>query len=230
MKIQKFALIVGGPILILAILGYRFGYFNFPNQEKKLSASSEEPLRTETSVKKSQTPPKEKTESTLNPASSKVAVTEKKVVKSKSPTAAPVDKITSEKERPTQTIVKEEVALEPPPPSQPTPPKSMLGKGDPFSYASGHDEDFGQSIRNISLGEIEIKGIIRLEKDTPIAILHVKNEDRLYYVKKGSVIRIHRPSKTNTYNSESYIAVKNIRDDEVELILQDRPDRLIIVR
>ncbi len=209
MNIRKLCLIVGGPMIILGILGYRFGYFTSP----KTVENTPPPTRAVTKERapKRESPPilkieKKETDDILPPSPNQTN-------NLKTEDVAPKTELSK--------ITVNEVSEK---------PEFTLGRGDPFTYGSSQQDDFSQSTRSVNLGDIAIKGIIRIENDSSIAILCVNGEDRHYYVKKGSVIRVQRTSKGAAISGESYISVKDVRDDEVELVLQERPDRVIIVR
>ena len=105
-----------------------------------------------------------------------------------------------------------------------------LGIGDPFNYSVSGLGEFSPSSAGKPVGMISIKGIIRIKGQEPLAILHLKNSNRSYYVKRGNVIRINTQAKTGNLVKEAYIVVKEVRDDEVELVQQERPDKVIIIR
>lgn len=157
----------------------------------------------------------------------------KTVRKVSSPKPAPVPKVAAAPEK------KESSRQAPPAPRQAPPaprkggsaPEQDLGLGDPFSYASSSATgDYTPLSGNRSVGSITVKGIICMAGEEPKAILHLKESDRVHYVTRNSVVRVSTGKKKGTTPSEAYIVVKEIRDDEVELIQLERPDRVIIVR
>ncbi len=105
-----------------------------------------------------------------------------------------------------------------------------LGEGNPFNYGSAGGNGYSPMMGSQQVGQIVIKGIISIKGKNPIAILHLNDTDKVYYVSKGDVIRINTQSQTGTLVTESYIVVQDIRADEVELIQQERPDKVIILR
>ena len=105
-----------------------------------------------------------------------------------------------------------------------------LGLGDPFVYAGTGNGEFSPFSGNRHVGFIAVRGIIHIEGEEPKAILHLKESDRVHYVSKGSVVRVNSRDGKSTSPAEAYIVVKDIRDDEVELIQLERPDKVIIIR
>lgn len=105
-----------------------------------------------------------------------------------------------------------------------------IGKGDPFHYAMAGTDDYLPTQNNKSVPRIIIRGIIRTEGREPLAVLQLSDTNENFYVRKGNVIRVNHPQKGSTGMNEVYLQVKSIRDDEVEIIQQERPDRVIIVR
>ena len=76
-----------------------------------------------------------------------------------------------------------------------------------------------------------IVGFVRLKGTAPVAILHLKDTGRNYYVSRGDVIRItENGGKSAAPLTEAYVVIKDVRDEEVELVQQERPDKVIIVR
>lgn len=149
----------------------------------------------------------------------------KTVQKASSHKPAPVPKVTAVPEK------KEAPRQAPPAPRKGgSAPEQDLGLGDPFSYASSTTGDYTPLSGNRSVGSITVKGIICMAGEEPKAILHLKESDRVHYVTRNSVVRVSTGKKKGTTPSEAYIVVKEIRDDEVELIQLERPDRVIIVR
>ena len=105
-----------------------------------------------------------------------------------------------------------------------------LGLGDPFQYAHAGWESYMPAQNSQSASGVVVKGIIRLEGREPLAILHLSDSDKSFYVGKGDVIRVTQKSAGAGGMGETYLQVKDIRDHEVEIIQQERPDRVIIVR
>ena len=66
--------------------------------------------------------------------------------------------------------------------------------------------------------------------DEPIAILYSQESNRSYYIKKSDVIRVSSKASNGSLSTEVYLVVKDVRDNEVELIQQERPDKVIIIR
>ena len=66
--------------------------------------------------------------------------------------------------------------------------------------------------------------------DEPIAILYSQESNRSYYIKKSDVIRVSSKASSGSLCTEVYLVVKDVRDNEVELIQQERPDKVIIIR
>lgn len=131
------------------------------------------------------------------------------------PKAVPVVK------KKTETAVKTEKVSE---------EEKSLGVGDPFAYANSSSGDYTPMSGTKNVGAITVKGIIRIEGEAPKAILHLKDSDRVHYVSKDSVVRVSTKSAKGSSPAEAYIVVKDIRNDEVELIQLERPDKVIIIR
>lgn len=110
------------------------------------------------------------------------------------------------------------------------PPAEDIGKGDPFHYAMAGTDDYLPTQNSKQVPRIIIRGIIRTEDREPLAVLQLSDTNENFYVRKGNVIRVNHPQKGNAGMNEVYLQVKSIRDDEVEIIQQERPDRVIIVR
>ncbi len=105
-----------------------------------------------------------------------------------------------------------------------------LGAGDPFRYSVSGTDDYTPTSSNRFVSGILIKGIIRMAGEAPpLALLYLSEGNRNFYVRKGDVIRVPTP-KNGSAVTETYLQVKDIRDDEVEVIQKERPDRVIIVR
>lgn len=117
-----------------------------------------------------------------------------------------------------------------PKPAEPTRKETEPGAGDPFSYAGSSSGDYTPLSGHRSVGIITVKGIICMAGEEPRAILHLKDSGRVHYVSKNSVVRVSAGERKTTGPSEAYIVVKEIRNDEVELIQLERPDKVIIIR
>lgn len=103
------------------------------------------------------------------------------------------------------------------------------GSGNPFNYGADELGNYipmkGQHI----IPEIAIKGILTLENNESVAALKLKNQPRAFYVRKGNVIRL-QSANGNKKTSEIYLQIRNIKNNEVEIIQQQRPDKVIIIR
>jgi hypothetical protein len=103
------------------------------------------------------------------------------------------------------------------------------GGGNPFDYGAdelgGYIPIKGQHM----LPDVSIKGILTLEGGESVAALRLKDKKRSFYVRKGNVIRLQN-KKTNKNISEIYLQVREIKDNEVEIVQQQRPDKVIIIR
>lgn len=108
-------------------------------------------------------------------------------------------------------------------------PLEELGAGDPFRYSVSGTDDYTPASNQRVVSGIVVKGIVRLSGQEPVALLLLSDLNRSFYVRKGSVIRASNP-KNGSAATETYLQVKDIRDDEVEVIQKERPDRVIIVR
>lgn len=108
--------------------------------------------------------------------------------------------------------------------------REEMALGDPFSYTTGRDGEYTPLTNSKQVGLISVKGIIEVEGKKPIAILHLKDTERNYYVSKGDVIRITTKASNSDAPVEVYIVIKNIGNEEVELVQQERPDKVIIIR
>lgn len=108
-------------------------------------------------------------------------------------------------------------------------PKHDDGSGSPFDYGAdelgGYIPIKGQHM----IPDVSIKGILTLENGESVAALQLKNKKRSFYVRKGNVIRI-QDKKENKKLSEIYLQVREIKENEVEIIQQQRPDKVIIIR
>lgn len=145
-------------------------------------------------------------------------------VKKSAPAAAKVQNVPKakpiEKKKAEPAVKTEKVSAE----------EKALGIGDPFAYANSTSGDYTPMSGSKNVGSITVRGIIRMEGEEPKAILHLKDSDRVHYVSKNSVVRISTKAQKGTSPAEAYIVVKDIRNDEVELIQLERPDKVIIIR
>lgn len=233
MNLRKALFIFGGGGLIVLILSFRFGLWKkIAVPEKKQSSGTVRQVSPESGKMRRASTNKMKTEQ--HPAEEKKSI----------PTSLAPAELPAEKKKPVhssgeqianteQTVAvtvplpsAKEAAVHPLPKEKPDP----LGSGDPFSYSISGADDFSPLNSGVQVGQISIKGIIQYENQEPIALLQLNDTGRSYYVKKGNVIRIHTKSKSGNLVTEAYIVVRNIRDDEVELIQQERPDKVIFVR
>lgn len=107
--------------------------------------------------------------------------------------------------------------------------KNDDGSGSPFDYGAdelgGYIPVKGQKV----LPDVSIKGILTLQNGESVAALCLKDKKRSFYVRKGNVIRL-QDKKSDNNISEIYLQVREIKDNEVEIIQQQRPDKVIIIR
>lgn len=105
------------------------------------------------------------------------------------------------------------------------------GLGDPFNYANG---DFGNyvPVDNTPLTiEVLVKAIVIPNDGKAIAIIEIPEQNKIYRVKKGDAIRLKtKPQNNKPVTTETYLQIKEIREAEVEIIQQQRPDQVIIIR
>lgn len=139
----------------------------------------------------------------------------------------PVKTETAKPEAAKPEATKPEVAVPAPEPRRE--PLEELGAGDPFRYSVSGTDDYTPASNQRVVSGIVVKGIVRLSGQEPVALLLLSDLNRSFYVRKGSVIRASSP-KNGSVATETYLQVKDIRDDEVEVIQKERPDRVIIVR
>jgi hypothetical protein len=101
--------------------------------------------------------------------------------------------------------------------------------GSPFDYGAeelgGYFPLNGEHI----IPDVSIKGILTLNDGEAVAALSLKNSKRSFYVREGNVIRLQE-EKSNKKVSEIYLQVRKIKNNEVEIIQQQRPDKIIIIR
>lgn len=255
MKAGKSMVLVGGIGMILVLLAFRLNavekikQLTQPEQHKTTTAKNAGPdAAIKPQTPKADTPQATKaqpeTQKTPKPATAKQNAN----APAKATTAHQADN-TSKGETVAQatadekqsTPAKEPKAQTTPPavPEQAAPeqvapeqaaPEQPLGAGDPFSYATACTGDFSPLSGNKHVGTISVKGIIHIESEEPKAILHIKDTDRVHYVSKNSVVRVSTIGKKGATPSEAYIVVQDIRNDEVELIQMERPDKIIIIR
>jgi hypothetical protein len=108
-------------------------------------------------------------------------------------------------------------------------PKKDDGSGNPFDYGADELGGYIPIKGNHMLPDVSIKGILTLEDGESVAALRLKDKKRSFYVRKGNVIRI-QDKKENKSMSEIYLQVREIKNNEVEIIQQQRPDKVIIIR
>ncbi len=115
--------------------------------------------------------------------------------------------------------------------SSPNPvPRKPEDDTSPFNYGAeelgGYVPLKGQRL----LTDIRIKGILELAGKEPVAVLELRNSNKTFYVKKDDVIRLNEGNGKNKGIAEVYLQVVSISKNEVEIIQQQRPDKVIIVR
>lgn len=207
MNLRKALFVFGGGGIIVIILAYRFGLLTkLVDYIKQEETTIQTEVTQKTTVKKSTTVETPKVETPV--------VEEPKATVE--PTKARIDVVVEEK-------VEEKTEVVPP-------SVAAIGSGDPFNYSANSAGDFTSMTGGKKVNNISIKGIIQMEGKDPIAILHIEDKDETHYVSKGDVIRINTESKNSALITESYIVVKDVRQNEVELIQQERPDKVIIIR
>lgn len=245
---RKKIVVFGGIIVILVLLDIRFGWHQHlknnsfiaklseksvektpsaKSSQEKVAASVAKEQPAAQSEQKTEVAPKEKTvaQSVVAEKSESIPEKAKPVVQPVKPVAVePVQSADVEHAKPVaekQTAQhSNEISAE----------EEALGVGDPFAYASSGSGDYTPLSGNKHVGTITVKGIIRMEGEEPKAILYVKDSDRVHYVSKNSVVRVSSKNKNGNSPTEAYIVVKDIRNDEVELIQLERPDKVIIIR
>ncbi len=218
MNARKTLFLIGGPLLIILILGYRFNWFSSVHKVFKEAIAEEKAIK-------------------------QIVKSSNKKTSNTKPVKMPPGVITTDD--PADPIVPEPVSNAVPAPavSNPAPAAKAISKskdksakheklgiGDPFNYSVSGIGEFSPGSGGKPVGIITVKGIIRLKGQEPMAILHIKDSERSYYVKRGNVIRINAQAKTGNLIKEAYIIVKEVRDDEVEVVQQERPDKVIIIR
>ena len=104
------------------------------------------------------------------------------------------------------------------------------GAGDPFDYGAPGLDDYNRVGGRKPLNGVTVKGIIKVGADAPVAILQIEGNDRVVQVRKGNVIRVQGGKNNDGSIGEVYLKVQDIRDDEVEITRQERPDQVIIIR
>jgi len=103
------------------------------------------------------------------------------------------------------------------------------GTGNPFDYGADELGGYIPLKDQKLLTDIVIKGIITLKGEEPVAILELKKNKKSFFVRKGNVIRLQEAGGDNNI-SEVYLQVKSIKEHEVEIVQQQRPDKVIIIR
>ncbi|MFA6814760.1 MAG: hypothetical protein WCS73_00500 [Lentisphaeria bacterium] len=216
MNLRKVIFIFGGGGLIVVILAFRFGLFNKLNFVEAKSNSE---------ISQTQSVRPLKAKKTKNTRSAAILD-----APPRAPKNTPAKNIP--KNRTHKNIAQNSTAAVMGKNQEDTIPSPVdpLGCGDPFRFLASDAGDFSPLSNEKSVGNITVKGMIRIKDQEPMVILQIDNTGKNYYVKTGNVIRVHEKSKTGSVVSESYIVVKSIRNDEVELIQQERPDKVIIVR
>ena len=106
---------------------------------------------------------------------------------------------------------------------------STDGTGNPFNYGADELGGYIPIKGEHMLLNVSIKGIITLEDGESVAALKLQNKTRAFFVRKGNVIRLQEKN-VNKKVSEIYLQVRNIKNNEVEIIQQQRPDKVIIIR
>jgi hypothetical protein len=99
----------------------------------------------------------------------------------------------------------------------------------PFNYGAEELGGYTPLRGQRTLTDISIKAILRLEGQEPVAVLELRNTKKTFLVRKGDVVRLHDVKDANSI-AEVYLQVVNIGKYEVEIIQQQRPDKVIIVR
>lgn len=200
MNVRKTIFAAGGSVIILLLLGLRLGWFGKFGKESPRSETAPSAVR-----------PAKKTP---EPAAKAVKRPPESAKNLPAPAAAPKPAAVPKPAPQKTTKVSEEDP----------------GLGDPFVYANTATGDYSPLSGNRPVGVITVKGIIAMKGEEPRAILHLKDSDRVHYVTKNSVVRISAKGKKGAGPAEAYIVVKEIRNDEVELIQLERPDKVIIIR
>ena len=108
-------------------------------------------------------------------------------------------------------------------------PQKDDGSGNPFDYGADELGGYIPIKGDHVLPDVSIKGILTLGNGESVAALRLKDKKRSFYVRKGNVIRI-QDKKENKKMSEVYLQVREIKGNEVEIIQQQRPDKVIIIR
>ena len=138
----------------------------------------------------------------------------KKSVKVISTKNIPDDKKTASEEKPLKETSSEKIEY---------------SSNSPFDYGAEELGGYFPVKGNHHLPDVSIKGILILVDGESVAALRLKNKKRSFYVREGNVIRFHE-EKTNKKASEVYLQVRKIKNNEVEIIQQQRPDKIIIIR
>ncbi|QSH41215.1 hypothetical protein P0136_09200 [Lentisphaerota bacterium ZTH] len=103
------------------------------------------------------------------------------------------------------------------------------GCGSPFDYGASELNQYETIKDQKLLTEISIKGIISVKGREPVAILELQKNKKAFFVRKGNVVRLQERARDNNV-TEIYLQIKNIKEHEVEIVQQQRPDKVIIVR
>jgi hypothetical protein len=101
--------------------------------------------------------------------------------------------------------------------------------GSPFNYGAEELGDYVPLTGQKMVADIAIKGIIAVKGEAPVAILELKNSKKSFFVRKGNVIRLQERGGNESI-SDVYLQIKEIKENEVEIVQQQRPDKVIIVR
>ncbi len=233
MNLRRALFVFGGGGLIVAILAFRFGLFtkiaSLAGQESRTAVRQPPPTGSTESAAKTTAGSDRSPETKSSADDSEAAVAAAVERAAKVSPEAMIQAIMTPPSSAEQTAGAKPEAIEVPGAEASAKP-DPLGLGDPFSYSAIDADDFSPFGGNRQVGEISIKGIIHIQGEDPVTIVQLNDTGRSYYVKTGNVIRINTPSKTGNLVNEAYIIVKDVRDDEVELIQQERPDKVIIVR
>ncbi|MDD5727463.1 MAG: hypothetical protein PHV59_02765 [Victivallales bacterium] len=99
----------------------------------------------------------------------------------------------------------------------------------PFDYGAEELGGYFPLKGDHTLPDVSIKGILTLADGEAVAALRLKDKKRSFYVREGNVIRFHEEN-ANKKTSEVYLQVRKIKNNEVEIIQQQRPDKIIIIR
>lgn len=213
MKKTNKVFVLFGCILICAILAYKFGLFRMNRSTDASSALERKSAQATQSA-------------SFKPESDGMNVSEA-IPEKKSAESSPAS-VPDQEKSPSASIPAESGSN-----SRMVPKREPVipGLGDPFSYSAQNSDDSYPMLGEKKLGTISVKGIVRLKGEEPVAILHLNDTGRDYYVSRGDVIRITESAGNGKAPlTEAYVVIKDVRDEEVELIQQERPDKVIIIR